>query len=261
MSSYTTRVRFICESYAGMLDSGDLDSVDTAIAGSWEKIFNGGFHIFDEEYRAVLCKKILRHYYTREICAETVGLWKLWLNNKMNEIMPYYNKMYELESKKIEPLVDVDITTTHSGSGTNAGTSQDDFKHNSGSAIKSETTNSNKTEHGGGTRDVHGYADTPMGQLQDVQNFAYLSGAENSIHSSNEFQLDTGRNENTVTNKTNTTSVRKDDFNSTDEYVNKVTGKSAGMSYGRLIKEYRSSLVNIDNMIIEELKDLFFTLY
>ena len=261
MSSYTTSVRFICESYAGMLDSSDLDSVDNAIAGSWEKIFNGRFPIFDESYRPVLCKKILRHYYTREICAETVGLWKLWLNSKMNEIMPYYNKMYELESKKIDPLVDVDITTTHSGSGTNAGTSQDDFKHNDGSEITNKTIVDNKTQHGGGTRDVHGYADTPMGQLQEVQNFAYLSGAENTIHSSNEVVIDGGTTSNTVSNRTNTTSTRTDDFNTTDEYVNKVTGKSAGMSYGRLIKEYRGSLVNIDNMIIDDLKELFFTLY
>lgn len=261
MSNYTTRVRFICERYAGMLDSGDLDSVDTALDGSWKKIFSSNFPIFDESYRAVLCKKILRHYYTREICAETAGLWKLWLNNRMNEIMPYYNKLYELESQKFNPLLDVNITTTHTGSGTNGGTSQDDFKHNEGSEITNETSVSNKTEHGGGTRDVHGYADTPMGQLQDVQNFAYLSSAENSIHSSNEFQVDTGRNANTVVNRTNTTSVRTDDFNSSEEYVNKVTGKSAGMSYGRIIKEYINSLVNIDKMIIEELSDLFFTLY
>ena len=53
------------------------------------------FPIFDENYRSVLETKILRHYYTREIGFETVGLWKHYLKTKLNEIMPKYNKLYE----------------------------------------------------------------------------------------------------------------------------------------------------------------------
>ena len=55
------------------------------------------------------------HYYTREIGFETVGLWKLKLQTKLNEIMPYYNKLYETELLKYNPLYDVDMTTTNVG--------------------------------------------------------------------------------------------------------------------------------------------------
>ena len=122
MSKYTTEVRFICETYAGLSESVGLTKVKEVLAQSWNKVFDFDFPIFDENYRSVLCEKILRHYYAREISAETVGLWKLWLENKMNEIMPYYNKLYETEQMKYDPLTDVDLTTTHHGTGTDTGT-------------------------------------------------------------------------------------------------------------------------------------------
>lgn len=86
------------------------EDVDTVVAQVAPKIFNFNFPIFDENYRLPLEKKILKHYYTRELCEETYGLWKLRLNSRMNEIMPYYNKLYESELIKYNPLEDTDYT-------------------------------------------------------------------------------------------------------------------------------------------------------
>ena len=74
MSKYTTEVRFICESKSGLEVSGGSGDVDNIIANSWNKIFTSKAPFFDEEYRSVLCQKILKHYYLREICCETVGI-------------------------------------------------------------------------------------------------------------------------------------------------------------------------------------------
>lgn len=114
MSKYTTEVRYICESYSGLDESKGYADINDIIANSEDQIFEE-YPIFDENYRSVLNTKILRHYYTREICAETVGLWKLWLNNTMNEIMPYYNQLYRSELLKFNPLYDVEVTTSHLG--------------------------------------------------------------------------------------------------------------------------------------------------
>ena len=92
MSKYTTEVRYICEMYAGGT-SGDYDDIDDIVSSAREAIF-ASYPIFDEQYRPVLEKKILKHYYTREIGEESVGLWKMRLNNKLNEIMPYYNQLF-----------------------------------------------------------------------------------------------------------------------------------------------------------------------
>ena len=118
MSKYTTEVRFICEENAGLTDSEGYTSINRIISDSIPKIFDFNFPIFDEEYRPVLERKILKHYYTREICCETVGLWKHFLDRRLNEIMPYYNKLYQSELLTFNPLYDTSLTRDHQGSGT-----------------------------------------------------------------------------------------------------------------------------------------------
>lgn len=114
MSKYTTEVRFLCESAAGKTESKGFSSIAEILSVAAPRVFNFTFPIFDESYRLPLEIKILRHYYTREICEETVGLWKLRLQDKLNMIMPYYNQLYESELIKFNPLYDVDLTTEHS---------------------------------------------------------------------------------------------------------------------------------------------------
>lgn len=118
MSKYTTEVRFICENSAGLSESEGADNVDSILDRCWNKVFNFDFPIFDENYRQVLCRKILKHYYTREIAHETVGRWKLAMNTKLNEIMPYYNQLYKSELLEFNPFYDVDLTRSREGSGT-----------------------------------------------------------------------------------------------------------------------------------------------
>lgn len=118
MSKYTTEVRFICENSAGLSESEGADNVDSILDKCWNKVFNFDFPIFDENYREVLCRKILKHYYTREIAHETVGRWKLAMNTKLNEIMPYYNQLYKSELLEFNPFYDVDLTRSREGSGT-----------------------------------------------------------------------------------------------------------------------------------------------
>ena len=119
MSKYTTEVRYICESYAGLTESVGYDSIEEVVDKSYLKIFNNDkipmFKGETEAHRAGLLKKILLHYYTREIGYETVGLWKLKLNQKMIEIMPYYNQLYESELIEFDPMKNVDVTHTHEG--------------------------------------------------------------------------------------------------------------------------------------------------
>ena len=123
MSKYTTEVRFICEYEADLEESKGFNNVDAILTAAAPKIFNFNFPMWDESYRLALEKKILKHYYTREICAETVGLWKLWLDDRMNMIMPYYNQLYQSTVLQFNPLYDVDVTTerTVDNEGTTAG--------------------------------------------------------------------------------------------------------------------------------------------
>lgn len=139
MSKYTTELRFLCESEAGLTESKGFNSIESILEESAPKIFNFSFPIFDENYRLPLEIKILRYYYTREICEETVGLWKLRLQNRLNLIMPYYNQLYESELIKFNPLYDTDLTTDHERTN-----QQDEETENTGSETGNSTTNYNE---------------------------------------------------------------------------------------------------------------------
>ena len=110
LSKFTTEVRYICETADGLVNSEGYKRVDDILKDVHSKIFDFDYPIFDEAYRPTLECNILRHYYTREIGAETVGLWKLWLDARMNEIMPYYNELYKTTLLDFNPLWDVDYT-------------------------------------------------------------------------------------------------------------------------------------------------------
>ncbi len=104
MSKYTTEVRYICEEAAELEDSGGYNDVNEIVGLAIPKIFDNSLVFHDEETKARLLPKILIHYYQREIGFETVGLWKLKLNQKLREILPYYNQLYESEELEYNPL-------------------------------------------------------------------------------------------------------------------------------------------------------------
>ena len=151
MAKYTTEVRHICESFAGLDHSVGYNSIQSVLDDSWDKVFSFDFPIFDENYREPLCKKILKHFYTREICEETVGLWQLRLDDRMNEIMPYFNQLYESELISIEPLVNYRVRTN----GNKTKTGQD-------GVAETGTMNRTDTIHGTNVR-TGGYTDTQDG--------------------------------------------------------------------------------------------------
>lgn len=261
MSKYTTEVRYICEVASGQKESQGRTKVGQILNDCWDKVFDFDFPIYKEQYRQVLCKKILLHYYTREIGAESEGLWKLWLMARMNEIMPYYNKLYELAELKIDPVKDVDYTTTHKGKRADSGNVNDTFSYSPGTETVSTNSGTVKNDTSGGTRTIQGYSDTPQGKLGNVESMNYLSSAQQQLFTTNQGNKQTLDTTNTTTQKGGNTTNHVRDLNSTDEYVNTVVGKTAGSSYGKLIREYRDSLQNVDMMIIRDLSDLFMNIW
>lgn len=171
MSIYTTEVRFICEQKAGLSESIGFKDVDSIIAQAWSLIFTTKTPFFDEEYRGVLCSKILKHYYTREIAAETVGLWQLWVNTKMEEIMPYYNKLYESAKLDFNPLNDVDIKRTYNKIGDTTKDDNGTREETGEETRKTDTTTSN---------DMSGYTNNLVDTSKNENTTSSGSGNNNS---------------------------------------------------------------------------------
>lgn len=286
MSKYTTELRYICETAAGLDESVGFDNVKSVLEQAAPVIFDFDFPIFDEAYRLPLEIKILRHYYTREIAAETVGLWKLWLEDKMNIIMPYYNQLYRSELLEFNPLYDVDVTRDHTkdvaGEGENAETTtseRDRTDVTDGTTVGTGNTTDNSTRQGTDTSNRWDlYSDTPQGGLNGliddddpltVNN--YLTNARRNIDSN--AHNETTNASGTTSNQTDvdSTVTTNDDFSgstsgtnsftNTEDYLEHVRGKQGGISYSKMLTEFRETFLNIDKMVINELAELFFNLW
>lgn len=265
MSKYTTEVRFICEQYAGLDESVGYNDIDEVISKSRAKVFDFNYPIFDEAYRPVLETKILQHYYTREICEETVGLWKLRLKAKMNEIMPYFNKLYESELIEFNPLYDADYKREGDRLGKNEST-RDDTGNRTSRAGGQDSMSAND-------RDKYShwdlYSDTPQGGIEGILGAedepslldnGYLTNARHVLHDG------AGTTRNGVTNygrTDNSNTVGKSIFDgkTTEDYAEHVYGKMPGQSYSKLLQEFRDTFLNIDADVIKELRNLFFNLW
>ena len=221
MSTYTTELRYLVE-----------------------KKFDIGlknYPIFKEEYREILNQKIINHYYFREIGLETAGLFAFFMNRKMFEIMNYYNQLYNSELIKIEPLTRVDMWETLVREEKEAlNRHQDDIGNFTG------TMNHN-------SGDLNVYADTPQGMLSigDIKNNTWASSA-----TQDDFTEDTKTNQDT----TNATTIEQG-IETGMNYQKHNAGNPATRTDSEMLKEWRTTFLNIDMMVINELEPLFMQIY
>lgn len=169
-----------------------------------------------------LLDRIITHFYTREIGTNTPGQFRLFVKDKMNEIMETYAPLIYSASIKYDPMVNVDYSEIYHG--TNDGNSNSSTKSN-GSAL---TVNS----------------DTPQGQISksEILNGKYASS--------------TGANEtdNTVTDNTNT--------QGTQDYTKTIKGNSGvSATAQKMILQYRENIRALNSEIINDLEPLFMGIY
>ena len=198
------------------------------------------YPIYNEEHRETLNNMIINHYFMSEIGQETPELFKIYLNNTMNEIMPRYNLMYKALDEYYEQqslLGNVDLTTTETISGTNNQT-------NSGTdTVKNYINQSGKNIR----------MDTPQGELalQDIDaQTVYATEATISKAIANGDD-----------NKTITEHGAIVDSTSTQIRTNHVHGNNGGKYSLDIINQMNDSIYNVDAQIIKELQPLFFGLY
>lgn len=231
MSKYTTELRWIIE------NGYDLQLNE--------------YPIFDENYRQKLNQKIINHYYFREIGFETVGLFRFYLKQTMNEIMPYYNQLYESALLEIDPLNTINFTETL----TRTKIGNDTKNFNEDTTVNSNgDSNSNSTKNTN-FKDVE--SDTPQGMLSigNIEGELYASYAR--ISKNEDTTNSTAHQETTDTQK------RKNDekINREDNENYTRTEKGNRESQSELLMKYRETFLNIDMQVINELNDLFMGLY
>ena len=207
MSKYTTTIKNLIE------NGFDLGLKD--------------YPIFDDSYREHLNDMIINHYYISEIGFETAELFKMQLNNRMQEIMPYYNSLYKLQKDLLESGIDMNVNLTES------------YTHNvntdgtSTSSSNSNTDNKNVSQN------------TPQGNLtqSNINNFSYadnitFGGANSNVNDNSK-----------TTGKT------------VEDYIKKIQGNNGNKYAYEILIGVKNNLLAIDIEVINQLEDLFMGIF
>lgn len=232
MASFTTQVRTICESQAKISGYAGVDPFEI-VKNAYPRIFLD-FPIYDESHREALCTKILLHYYMDEIGLETYALWKLQLNIRMREIMPFFNTLYETLGES-DLFSNVNMGRTYKKNGTNDTKSE----NLSTAATRGQNVGNDSSE--------DKYSDTPQGGLSGIESDKYLTNVRLTKNS---------REDETATSTEGKANFSQNGLTS-ETYEERTAGKDGGASYMELLQEYSNKIVTIDNQIIENLSNLF----
>lgn len=185
-----------------------------------------------------LAKKIVDHYFVREIGLETPALFQHYAKVKMREIMEKWLPYIYTNSIEYNPLESVNFTITEERNIDGTANSTNDGTSNS---------KSNSTASG-----LNIGSDTPQGQVNkdDILNGTYATNTNAS-------ETDSQIIDNTTTNST-----AKADTNTRETLTHQEIGNKGVLdSYQKQILMFRDNIIAIDTKIIEELDILFMGLY
>ena len=199
--------------------------------------------------REELNNKILNYYKYREIGFETFGRFLFELETALVEIMPYYNQLYFSADQDFNVTYNVDYKRTidRDREGTNNVQS---------SSTTNDTTNTTSNINSN-SKDVN--SATPQGELsitaQNIDSVSYADNVNWNKANSSDSATSTG------TASTNGNSTGND--TESESTIETTKGNFGVVSAQDLILKYRETILNIDQMIINDprIVELFMLVY
>lgn len=223
MSEYTTT---FYEIGLGISNTPWKESTENIVENVRKFIFTFTFPFYDDNKLKDFQEKFIKHFFFREIGFETVNLFKFRLNETLNLIMPYYNKLYLANEEKLE------IFTT------------DKFQEQVNSESNSETNVKGNSNTNYNEESITRFSSTPQGGLNDVKNDKYLTS----------LTLDNNSGE----TESDTSSTSKGNSNVITTRTNEGRG---GVSEATLLQQYYDVQRNIDEEVFDSLEELFMLIF
>lgn len=213
------------------------------IKDMWQKareyIFNFDYVLSNNVSRETFEHNILNHYLMRRINYDTVTLFQIMLENKLAEILPKYNMLWD-------SLDGWDIFKS--------GTTTREYRDNTTTSnTGNNTVNGSITgENTGTTKTINntGYSDTPQSNINDIDSNEYLTEYTHNVA------------DNTITNNTSTTTTNTSsniDSGKSDKTIKEVVTRTADNEIDLLIK-FQTEYNNIWTMLYSDLDCLFYGL-
>ena len=219
------------------------NSEPSKIKDMWKKarayIFNFNYTLTNNVSRETFEHNILNHYLMRRINFETVALFQIMLENRLSEILPKYNMLWDnlngwdiFKSGTTTREYSDNTTTTNTGN----------------NIVKGSITGENT----GTTNTVNntGFSDTPQSDIDDINSNTYLTEYTHNV-------VDNTINNNTSTTTTNTTA--NTDSGKSDKTIKEVVTRTADNELDLLVK-FQSEYNNIWTMLYKDLDCLFYGL-
>ena len=207
------------------------------------------YPIYDENHRAELNEKIIRHYALREIGQETAQQFIFYLGVTMAEIMPYFNERYKTLDMEYNPLQSVDMTTdsengSESQSSSKASSTQDSTSSSSSKSDNASTTTSKSFD-----------SDVP--QTGVVGDFARYASHANESQADSSGTASSSQDSASHATSHSATDYQHDASNSKGK--SQVSGRS--QSAMSLVQEYRNAIINVDMEVVRSLEPCFMQLW
>lgn len=262
MAYYTRLLRDICIEQAGQ-----NGSYSTVIPLAQPKIFDFQYPVPAAGItKDELEQNFLKHFYMQEIGQETYDIWKLYLDSRFNEIMPYYCKLFEALAEEYDFLnpTDIIVTTKEEGTSENTENSTDNKTLTLDTTTKrDDSTTSNGTTT---TSNENNYQTTqselPQGQLTDFLDNSYLTraekgnGADNgSVEDKTDGTLDSTTTR-TGTEKTEGTATNKSNGNTMRDATTTRTGRD-GYDASKLLENYLKAQQKLLTRFYADCQNLF----
>lgn len=245
MAKYTVTLKSICEEISGL-----ISSPTQAISISRPIIFDFEYPLYTDDNpnrKSELETKILKWYYLREIGLPTMSIWKWQLENRLNEIMPYYNELYRTAYELIRNRPDIEYSNTRH----EVGTGTTETSNVSKTASNTLGANTDSTTSIGTDNTLNTASDLPQGKLTDFEDKSYLSAASKAENSNS--------NNSTATGTSSSDYKQDTSANASGSTTNVFDATSSGhnTNVSTLIGKYREQIMNVDAMIIHDLAELF----
>lgn len=84
-------------------------------------IFDFNYDFYDMQKRSAFEERFIKHFFFREICCPTVDRFKFYLEEKMVNVFPYYNKLFEAAQIEYSILDNYKLTEEYESTKGNRG--------------------------------------------------------------------------------------------------------------------------------------------
>ena len=214
-----------------------------------------------QAWREALNHKIINHYYFNEICCLPPDRFKFFLNNTLNEKMPYFNMLYDAMAENWQFYTGGTLTEIIKADGTSSDNSTKTGTDVLARSGIDTTNNSSLQNQKSDSFNLTVSSDTP-GQMLNIESvIANNTYANNAVKQKNNetFSGNSNSTDTTTYNSKETTTL--DERTTADRQHNDNRNRTVSglnnKSYAELFKEYSESVRNLDLEVIDSLKDCF----